>query len=104
VRSLPDGKEASSAKRENKVVEGHHFSKSLEELMSDTLFVPPKRITDHLYTLNLRKLRISEGYTEVITSVGSDKFIDRDYRLSIVIGLLIDKRSISIIIIDKSGS
>jgi hypothetical protein len=37
--------------------------------MSDTLFVPPKRITDHLYTLNLRKLRISEGYTEVITAM-----------------------------------
>jgi len=39
-----------------------------------------------------------------LASVGSDKFIDRDYRLSIVIGLSIDKRSISIIIIDKSGS
>ena len=39
----------------------------------------------------------------VESSVGSDKFIDRDYRLSIVIGLSIDKRSISIIIIDKSG-
>jgi hypothetical protein len=37
-------------------------------------------------------------------SVGSDKFIDRDYRLLIVISLSIDKRSISIIIINKSGS
>ncbi|KAH8747910.1 hypothetical protein F5882DRAFT_387068 [Hyaloscypha sp. PMI_1271] len=41
-------------------------------------------------------------FQNMSSCVGSDKFIDRDYRLSIVIGLSIDKRSISIIIIDKN--
>ena len=49
-------------------------------------------------------LLTNSGVSPKRTSVGSDKFIDRDYRLLIVIGLSIDKRSISIIIIDKSGS
>ncbi|KAH8767807.1 kinesin light chain [Hyaloscypha sp. PMI_1271] len=58
---------------------------------------------EHISTLdivnNLGLLYSKQG--KLANSVGSDKFIDRDYRLSIVIGLSIDKRSISIIIIDK---